>query len=234
MSLTKLPPYKVRENPRARRIILKVIPRVGLTVTVPKGYDRKRLPGLLSTRKEWIEKALRDMEARGKGPQPPSLPEVVDLAAVERTVVVSYDCGCSRAEWREDCDGVVISTPDSSVYDQLVLIEDWLKAQGRRHLVPWCSELAAQFGVYPKAYQVRLQKSRWGSCSVRGTLSLNAKLLLIPRPAARYVLLHELCHLVHPNHSPRFWNLLQQWEPEARKWDRFIDSCWRDLPAWLP
>lgn len=232
--MTNLPPYRVRENPRARRIILKVVPRVGLTVTVPKGFDRSRLPELLRMRQEWIDKALRDMEARGKGPQTPVLPDAVDLAAVERTVSVSYETGSSRTEWRDDSDSVVFATPDSSVFDRLMLLEDWLKARGRRHLVPWCRELAAQFGVYPKKYQIRLQKSRWGSCSMKGTLSLNAKLLLIPRPAARYVLLHELCHIVHPNHSPRFWNLLQQWEPEAQKLDRYIDSCWRDLPAWLP
>ncbi|MFW5735080.1 MAG: M48 family metallopeptidase [Oceanidesulfovibrio sp.] len=232
--MNKLPHYRVRENPRARRIILKVIPRVGLTVTVPKGYDHSQLPKLLNTRKVWIDKALRDMEARGKGPQSPSLPEVVELAAVNRTVAVAYEAAQSRPGWREEGDTVVIAAADSSVYDQLVLIEDWLKVQGRRYLVSWCMELAAQFGVYPKKYQVRLQKSRWGSCSIKGTLSLNAKLLLIPRPAARYVLIHELCHIVHPNHSARYWKLLQKWEPEARALDRYIDSCWRDLPAWLP
>lgn len=232
--MSELPPYRVRENPRARRVILKVIPRVGLTVTVPKGFDHSRLPGLLRSRKEWIDTALRDMEARGKGPQPPVLPDAVDLAAVERRVSMAYETGAEKHGWREEGDSVVIATCDSCVYDRLVLIEDWLKARGRRHLTPWCTELAAQFGVYPKSFQIRLQKSRWGSCSRRGTLSLNAKLLLIPRSAARYVLLHELCHLVHPDHSPRFWTLLQEWEPEARSQDRYIDACWRDLPAWLP
>jgi len=65
--------------------------------------------------------------------------------------------------------------------------------------------------------RIRDQRSRWGSCNSRGTISLNRRCALLPVELQDYVYLHELCHLQHMNHSPAFWHLLEQLMPDARQ-----------------
>lgn len=74
-------------------------------------------------------------------------------------------------------------------------------------------EEAPALGVRPERIQIRDQRSRWGSCSTRGTLSFNWRLVLAPLDVLDYVVVHELCHLREPNHSRRFWKLVEARRP---------------------
>jgi predicted metal-dependent hydrolase len=73
---------------------------------------------------------------------------------------------------------------------------------------------APELGVEPKRVQIRDQRSRWGSCSVNGTLSFNWRLVLAPFDVLDYVVVHELCHMREPNHSGRFWKLVEARRPD--------------------
>ena len=83
-------------------------------------------------------------------------------------------------------------------------------------------EEVPRLGVSPRRIQIRDQRSRWGSCSTRGTLSFNWRLVLAPFDVLDYVVVHELCHLLEPNHSRRFWKLVEARRPR-----------WRTQRGWL-
>jgi hypothetical protein len=92
-----------------------------------------------------------------------------------------------------------------------------------RELPARLRELAAEHGYTVTAVSVRAQRSRWGSCSPTGRISLNWRLIQLPRQVADYILLHELAHLRHLNHSARFWREVERlcpWHREARAWLR--------------
>ncbi|MGN0471888.1 MAG: M48 family metallopeptidase [Lachnospiraceae bacterium] len=82
-------------------------------------------------------------------------------------------------------------------------------------------ELLPETGLPYRTISIRDQKTRWGSCSGRGTLSFNWRLMLVPPRVLDYVVVHELCHIKHMNHSPEFWKQVESVMPdyqERRRW----------------
>jgi predicted metal-dependent hydrolase len=95
-------------------------------------------------------------------------------------------------------------------------------------------EEAPVIGVEPARVQIRDQRSRWGSCSTRGTLSFNWRLVLAPFDVLDYVVVHELCHLREPNHSSRFWTLVEQRRPDWRAQRDWLHEHGPELLAFRP
>lgn len=114
----------------------------------------------------------------------------------------------------------------------LTLLRLWLQTQGRLHLVPWLARLSHETGLSFRTTQIRGQKTRWGSCSSSGTISLNYKLLFLPPHLVRYIILHELCHTVHLNHSASFWSFLATLEPGYRVLDAEMKHAGQLIPPW--
>ena len=109
----------------------------------------------------------------------------------------------------------------------------WLRRRARERLAPVLLELARTTGLpCPARVRVGLQRSRWASCSGRGTVSLNARTLFLPADLARHVLVHELCHLVHLDHSPRFYALLAEHEAEHEAVRRRMRTALSWVPGW--
>jgi len=104
------------------------------------------------------------------------------------------------------------------------LIHGWYRAKAERvfneRLIA-CHGRVAALGITLPSLGVRTMKRRWGSCSKTGKVTLNLKLIQAPRALIDYVILHELCHLVELNHSPRFWALLTRVIPD---WERLRDE----------
>ncbi len=108
----------------------------------------------------------------------------------------------------------------------------WLSRQARVVLGAWLAELSREADLPFVSLTIRNQRSRWGSCSSRGTISLNCKLLFLPQPLVRYVLLHELCHTRQRNHSGAFWVLMAEKEPDYRRLRAELRTAGRYVPDW--
>ena len=91
------------------------------------------------------------------------------------------------------------------------------KTRARELALRHAVEYARHYGVAYKKIAIRAQRKRWGSCSRTGNLSFNYKIALLPRALAEYVIVHEICHLVHFNHSPVFWGLVEKTIPDYKE-----------------
>jgi predicted metal-dependent hydrolase len=100
-------------------------------------------------------------------------------------------------------------------------------------LAPWLVGLSRSAGLAFERLQIRRQRTRWGSCSRNGTISLNACLLFQTPAVVNYLLIHELVHTVHMNHSRRFWAAVERLEPRWRERDATLSQGWRHVPAWV-
>lgn len=109
----------------------------------------------------------------------------------------------------------------STVSERARALMQFYRSQAEIHLEGRVDYWSCLTGLQPTSVTIRGQRTLWGSCTVRGALSLNWKLMCAPFPVIDYVVLHELAHLREPNHSPRFWALVAQFMPEHqlhRQW----------------
>lgn len=91
------------------------------------------------------------------------------------------------------------------------------KKTGKNYLSHLVGQQAERMNLYPQALSFRSQRTRWGSCSSQGRMSLNWRLVAAPSEVAKYVVVHELAHLKHQDHSSRFWTLVERFLPEYQK-----------------
>jgi len=228
--------YTVRESDKARRVILRIRPRSGLEVVLPRGYDRAAVPGIVRAKYDWVLRTLGRMAAHDSAAlrSMAALPDRATLAAVGRSFVIQPSRAAAGPSRLVQNGPTVLSfTGDCCDTEAcLALLRGWLLEQGRRHLGPWLRDLGRELGLGFDAVRIRAQRTRWGSCSSRGVVSLNCRLLFLPAELTRYVLVHELCHTVHLNHGPAFWKLVAAHEPAWRVLDKGLNQAWRHVPAW--
>jgi len=232
-----LPEYTIRESARAKRVRFRVTVSDGLVVVTPEGFDRRLIPELLEEKRDWLAHALRQVEEyRAARPSADLRPTMIELLAISQTWQLdweeTHELRVSVAEL-----GPLRLQLSGSIRDRAAwcpALRRWLIERGREHLIPWVEDLAQTLGIHVQRVSIRCQKTRWGSYSGKtGTISLNAQLLFLPERLVRYVLLHELCHAVHPNHSPSFWNLVRVHEPETDRLREELRSAWKHVPWWI-
>ena len=224
-------PVTVTRSARARKVWLKMRSCVGLEVVLPYRVSASEVPGILERHREWILTRLADLGARNEAPGQNPLPESIPLAFLDREYSVRYE-DAHGAELHADGDALRVFFPSGQIRFGPLLLQRWLISLGKRHLVPFCRELAGRHGVRVSSVQVRNQSSRWGSCSTAFGISLNAKLLFLPPHLARHIVLHELCHVEHRNHGPAFWSALRSLDPLTDGHEDEIRQAWDGLPAW--
>ena len=224
-------PVTVTRNPRARKVWLKMRSCRGIEVVLPYRVSSSEVPSILERHRPWLLERLAELREKGEAPGQNPLPVRVDLPFLDRGYAVRYEEG-PRAELHVGEGGLRVFLPPGEERVGPLLLQMWLADLGRCHLVPFCRELAQIHGVAISGVSVRNQSTRWGSCSARGGISLNAKLLMLPRELARHIVLHELCHVAHRNHGPAFKAALQALDPMTREHEQRISRAWDELPVW--
>jgi predicted metal-dependent hydrolase len=215
-------------------------PREGLVVVVPPGYDWAGVPAILEQKRHWIARTSAEMERRRplvEGAESLVLPEAVNLRFVSEEWQVEYRVGSngSAAVQAREAGGCVVRVT-GNVADDVACrkaLTRWVVRKGRDLLVPVTEDLARANGFRVGKVSIRQQRSRWGSCSRAKGISLNVKLLFLPPDIVEYVLLHELCHTVEMNHSPRFWALMENIDPGYRQKRKLLKTAGDHVPGWM-
>lgn len=230
-------PYTIKVSPRARYAKLRMSPHDGLVVVVPKGFDQREVPAIVESRRAWIEKVQGGFDRRrvdgvsdGTG-----LPSTLELAGIGESWLVDYlpQAGEKLLLRESGADRLLLSGAVNDEAGCRSAIESWLKRRAALRLLPQLERLASAYGFAFSSATVRKQHSRWGSCSSRGRVSLNLKLLFLPPLLVRYIMVHELCHTRHMNHSRRFWDEVANVDPDFSLHDREMRHAWRYVPGWL-
>ncbi len=228
--------YTVRISHRARYARIVVSPNMSVEVVLPTGVPKLRAAALLQEKKSWVQRSLKRFK---ENIRPENLeafsdfPKQVVLEALGLTLPVFYhqtDSDSIRVV--ETASGLYLS---GHVHDAKMVragLQRWLKRKAKKSFPENLEELAKLHGFSYQKISIRLQKSRWGSCTKNGNISLNAKLLFLPRELMFYVMLHELSHLKHMNHSKAFWAVVAQCDADylLHRKEMRKASFW--MPSW--
>ena len=209
---------------RARRYIIRVRPDGSLRVTIPRGGSRRDAETFVDAHRRWAERERQRVLAV-HAPAHWAEGQQVLLRGMAVTLSLERDgartwlrVGPERQRLRGDVPADLRSAA-----------EDCLKALARRELVPRLHDLAGAHGLTVTRVDVRNQRSRWGSCSRKGAIALNFRLVQAPDAVRDYVLIHELMHIRQQNHSRRFWRLVEAACPDYREAERWLKTHGRSL-----
>ena len=228
------PGFSVRESNRAKRLSIKVYPRGRVEVVVPKRTRARDVQSFVDENREWID-STRAAYAQQHQPEPFALPSRVRLAAIDRTVRIRYRRRreSRSVRYRSHGDLVVLSGKTGDDTLCVAALKRWLASVAKEAFEPRLRSLSAATGHGYRKLQVRGQRTCWGSHSSTGTISINYCLLFLEPALVRYLMIHELCHARHMNHSRRFWQAVARHEPDYRRLDRELGDAWPHIPSWL-
>ena len=232
--LDPLPDHTIRISPRAKHPRLTISHRHGLVVVIPKRFSRRKVPAILRTNRQWIDRHLADLADRHEKDNPNALPDRISLKTINQEWAVTYrrsDCvAVMTAEGPADKLHVTGAVGDIEAVQES--LRRWLKRKAKTHLIPRLHELSHRVGLPFGSTRVGLPSTRWASCSAHHTISLSAAMLFLPPVLADYILIHELCHVAHPNHSSTFWSLVARHIPDLPAIRRHLRSARQHVPAW--
>jgi hypothetical protein len=203
-------------NPRARRYLLRLRPDGTARVTIPRGGSRHEAQSFLDRHRDWLAQQIQRLQAR---PRLPTVWAVGTEILFRGTPVRIAAAGINSIQIAQECVPIADVTADLRPP-----LERHLRALAARELPPRVLELAAPQQLPVRRVTVRNQRSRWGSCSRRGTISLNWRLIQTPDFVRDYIIYHELAHLREMNHSDRFWREVAALCPPYREAERWLKA----------
>jgi predicted metal-dependent hydrolase len=214
-------PYTIRRSDRARHARI-LVGGDGVEVVVPRRFPLRQVEPFVEEKRPWIERTLRRMrEAEAEFP-PARLEDGGELPylGTRLALTVRTDAGRVRAHVARRGDSLRVALPPrGSLADAL---EGWYRRRAREEVSVRLDAAVARAGAAYTRLQIRGQRTRWASCSSRGAMSFNWRLLLAPPEILDYVVEHEVAHLEVHDHSRRFWALLASRSPG-----------WREHEGWL-
>ena len=228
------PGFSVRESARAKRLSIKVFPRGRVEVVVPRRTRAREVQAFVDEHRDWIEKS-RQSFAQVLPPEPFVLPNLVELPAVGQRFRVRYERRSGARLVRFRAHNNVVTLSGHTGDDKLCIeaLKRWLATVAKKEMRPRLDSLSTLTDNPFKTMHVRGQRTCWGSHSSSGTISINYCLLFLDPALLRYLMIHELCHARHMNHSRRFWQHVGQFEPDYKRLDKALGSSWKQIPAWL-
>lgn len=212
--------YVRRKNQKTMRLRVK---EDEIVVSAPKHVSKREMAEFLAENEAWVHQHLRKFEE--KVDQRQSLVEEYENQLLVDGMwgeIKWHKSHPNRVRFIPQVDHTIIAKPDyvsKSEAKSMVY-----KMMAKNKLRPRFWEIQREIKYPVNKLYIRSQKTKWGTCSSKRNISLNKNLVKCPRWIQNYVIIHELCHLIHMNHSKKFWSLVESYLPEYRKAENWLDE----------
>lgn len=213
--------YSVKRSSSRTKVTITVERDRTVVVKAPNHVSDKAIARIVEAKRYWIYEKTGHGQKYTDRPHPPGKELVNGESALYlgrnyRIEIVDNETECIRFDQR-------FLVPASCAYHKKGAMREWYKARAKERILPRVARQARELGVSFGRARIVDSRYRWGSCTVRDNINLNWRLIKAPIFVVDYVIAHELAHLLEPNHTPRFWNIVKTQVPtmdRARDWLR--------------
>ena len=220
-------PYRLIRTKRNKYIRLTVQVGSGLRVSAPLRIPERDIPQYIREREEWVLLKLHEYARIERATPQQRYTHNARIMYLGKSYALRIHKGLNgflQAKLLGSKMHVALPEPllknNKEQYVRL-LMHRWYRSQAEKYVLERIAHFAHALSVSPKRVTIRKQKTRWGSCTADGNISLNLFLIKAPPHIIDYVIVHELAHLRELNHSPRFWKIVEQHCP-----DRLASQQW--------
>ena len=211
-------------RPRARRYLLGVQPDGTARLVIPQRGSEAEALRFLERSEAWLLRRIAQWRSRTQARKPWSDGSRFLFRGEEVAILVEPDGAAVKLNFADQ----VILLPQA-LSDYRKPVQAHLRRMAERELVERTRDLAQQHGIAIRRVSIRAQRTRWGSCSVRGTISLNWRLIQAPPFVIDYLIIHELMHRREMNHSARYRQHVAQAFPDYRRAEKWLKTGGLDL-----
>lgn len=214
--------YTIVYQKNRKSIQLKLASINQVTITAPTKFPREGIEKILSDKTPWIRKQIGKLTSAATNPVNKSIRHgaVILYLGQPHTLVFRSKINCEPAVHLEK-DQITLDLPPLSAADIILLskslIQQWYLDCAKKTLSSKTAFWASAINVNPKRITIKDQKTRWGSCSSRGNINYNWRIIMSPPEVIDYLVIHELCHLRIPNHSQSFWHEVEKFSPNFKQ-----------------
>ena len=213
-------PIFIQYNSRQKHIRLRINSEGRIVLSAPIGTTRSKIRGVLHNKQEWLVSKIKETQQGLKQNNPAErvyLEGRLFLVEFENPELQIY-----RIEVDYEQQKVCISGDPTNQQKITGLLEGWLRKEAQARIVNHTERVSEELGIPYKKLFLRNQRTRWGSSSSRGNISLNWRTVMAPPAVQRYLLIHELIHQKHMNHSTHFWQKVGSVCPEYRQHEAWL------------
>lgn len=207
--------YTLKRNTRAKHIRLRVKPDLSLQISAPKYASIKTIESFVQQSTSWIEEQRHKISTL-KQITPMLEWEQKKVAYLGNIYQITIDTSPSPDKIIVLQDHLTIHPLTGSAADAQKTLIQWLKNQAQHIINSKVEYWSQKMNLHPKSVRFRQQSSRWGSCTSQGTVNFNWRLVHTSQAAIDYVVVHELAHVKHHNHSTAFWEEVRTYIPQYK------------------
>lgn len=193
---------------RRKNISLEIDPGGDILVKAPTYLNNGYIKKFIQSKESWITKRISKIE---EGIKKYPLTENSTVPFLGNQLTLTF--GTHKRGVKHNKESVILPDNCSDIKSAL---RKWYKNIAKDLITEEVINITGQIGVKFNRIFIKEQKTRWGSCSGKNNLNFNWKIVLTEPELLKYLVIHEVCHLVHMNHSKKYWNLVEQYDPNYR------------------
>ena len=213
---------KVVKSTRRKNIILKVTSK-GASIHIPASLPLNIATQFINEKKSWIETQLKKLPD-----EPPKRQWLTgdNLWLLGSLYTLELEQENKATSINLTSSGITLSGRLTSLSTTLrhKKLCEWYKIQATNYLTARSEYLSTRTGLYPSSINIKTYNARWGSCNIRGEIQYNWKIIQAPKEIIDYLIIHELCHLKHHNHSKGFWQCVEGFYPNFKDAQHWLKS----------